>query len=117
MKIAGLLLNELSSGGGFNQALNALLQMEELCRKRFEFVVYTNKTSNLSWLKDLQLPARFLRTGWSDRLAFLSNTTPLLRPFQRTFRFAGHLERVLVRDGVDIAYFLHHQHCVAGCNG
>ena len=60
MKIVALLESEITSGGGFYQALNAILQMKRICENRFEFVVLTTIKENILPLEKLGVTADFM---------------------------------------------------------
>ena len=68
MKIVAVLDGELTDGGGFNQALNAILQMRHLCENRFAFEVFTNGVRNLDVLAKLGVSAELVPFTLRDRL-------------------------------------------------
>ena len=56
MKIIAILDHSIIGGGGFNQALNAILQMNRVCKERFEFEVFTTQNENAMLLKKFDIP-------------------------------------------------------------
>lgn len=105
MKIGVIVIGSLQSGGGFNQALNAVSQMRRLCDDRFEIEVYCCHEESLSILKQLGFTGKYFRFALSDRLAVLANMHPLFGRFLRHVIPTGNFERRLIRDGVDLVYF------------
>ena len=105
MKIGVVVLEPLQSGGGFNQSLNAVLQLGRLCDGRFEIEVYCDCKESIPFLKQLGFSAKYLKFGWTDRLALVANIYPLFGRFIRYFVQMGGFERVLTSDGVDLVYF------------
>ena len=71
MKIIAILESEIKVGGGFNQALNAIMQMKKICEMRFDFDVITFHSGNESYLRELGLNAHFYKYNVFDK--FLSN--------------------------------------------
>jgi glycosyltransferase involved in cell wall biosynthesis len=106
MKIAAVIENDLSAGGGFNQALNAVLQMASLCHGRYEFVVLTSLEENVPWIKSQGLEVVIFRGGIVDKFLSLAAVSPLLRNVQGRIKFKGRLEHKLDELSVDLVYFV-----------
>ena len=53
MKVIAILEHSITGGGGFNQALNAILQMKKICKGRFEFEVFSTHAENYAHLQKL----------------------------------------------------------------
>lgn len=106
MKICAVLDNVVTEGGGFNQGLNAVIQMSRLCKGRWEFSVYTSVGENVEYLERLGIRASLYKLGLRDWwLAFVA-TSELLRRAQRKTKWVGGLEKKLKNDGVDLIYFV-----------
>lgn len=106
MKIGAVLEDRISSGGGYNQALSALVQIDRLAREGdFELVVYSVFAQNLPYLERLGIAAESIKPGVSDRIVKASAGLPLLQRLLRRLRLSGELERRMIGDGCDLAYF------------
>lgn len=106
MKVVAILETDLSAGGGFNQALNAIRQMARLCQGQYRFEVLTTRRANIGFLGDLGIDAQLTRVGLSDRLLCLLTDNPVWLALQRRIRVKGSIERHLDRIGCDLAYFV-----------
>jgi len=105
MKIGIIVIDTLQSGGGFNQALNAVLQLGRLSEGRFEIAVYCCHEESLSILKKLGFAGKSFHFSQTDRLAIFANIHPLFGRFLRYVIPMGSFERRLMSDGVDLVYF------------
>lgn len=109
MKIAVLLENPISVGGGFNQALNAILQLQRVCGDRHQLRVYTTIPANLPHIRSLQIDVACLTSS-----GMLGALRRIVRAVARRVGFrvailaadAAGMEKVLLADGVDLAYFV-----------
>ncbi len=106
MKIAAILDTNITSGGGFNQALSATLQMARLCSERYEFMVRTSIKENVDYLRRLGIASKYYKTNIVDKWISYAATSRLGRHLQNKFRRIGELERSLISDGVDLVYFV-----------
>lgn len=106
MKIVAILESEISAGGGFNQALNAILQMVRICEGRHEFEILTTKRCNIDPLKQIGINAALSRMGWSDHLLCDLAENPVWHKLQQKLRIKGCIERHLDKIGCDLAYFV-----------
>lgn len=106
MKIGILLENPVHVGGGFNQALNAILQLKRIVGQHHQVVVYTTISSNLDYLRRLQIDAAWLSTHRAPQ------TGRIMRAVRRRLGLsqadASHMEKALLDQGVDLAYFVTH---------
>lgn len=109
MKIAVLLENPVSVGGGFNQALNAMLQLQRICGDRHQLVVYTTIPGNLQHMRALQIDAVCLTPS-----GILGTVRRIVRAAARHTGLGGAIvaadaagmEKKLLADGVDLTYFV-----------
>lgn len=106
MKIAAILDTAIGAGGGFNQSLNAILQMQRLCEGRIEFCVYTTVAANVDQCARLGFDVKLYRANLIDLWLAYSSTNELLRRIQNRLRLVGRLEARLLADQVDVAYFV-----------
>ena len=109
MKIGVLLENPINVGGGFNQALNAILQLRRLVGERHTVVVYTTIHANLEHLQRLKINAAILTSEsvLVDRVSRgVSRRIGLNQGDQG--KAARRIEQALLANGVDLVYFVTH---------
>jgi glycosyltransferase involved in cell wall biosynthesis len=106
MKVVAIIENTIVAGGGFNQSLNAILQMQDICKGRFEFEVLTTCHENVSCLAQLGAAARHVKISFIDKLLVHWALSPAWRTVQRRTKYTGPFERRLLRMGCDLAYFV-----------
>lgn len=105
MKIGVVVTEPITSGGGFNQALNAVSQIGRLANKRFDVTVYCLHADSLPLLKRLGFDAKFISIGLVDRLFSIVNVCSLFVSMLRHIVPKGKFERTLIKDSVDLVYF------------
>lgn len=106
MKIAAFLDGRADSGGGFNQALNAILQMRDIVNNKRDFMVVTTIRENVRYLELLGIRAEYLKPSISDKLMVLCALNPIAKKIQSKLKLVGTLEQYLLRQQVDLVYFL-----------
>ncbi|NEI46860.1 glycosyltransferase [Rhizobium ruizarguesonis] len=108
MKIGILLENPIQVGGGFNQAINAIVQLQRIIGKQHEVVAFTTIKANLQHLKRLGVPAEYLpAAGRLSRIA-LAVLRRLSRKEIGKAWMANKMENALLKAGMDLAYFVTH---------
>ena len=68
MKIIAIIEKPIASGGGFNQALNAIQQMNRLSVDKFDFSVVTPTKENIYYLKKLNIKASYVAITLFDKV-------------------------------------------------
>lgn len=106
MKIVAILESSPLVGGGFNQALNAILQMQRLCRGRFEFQVLTTRPENIERLAELGIPAEGFAYSFLDSLLAVIALNGWWHSVQARVEWIGPFEKKLMRLGCDLVYFV-----------
>jgi glycosyltransferase involved in cell wall biosynthesis len=106
MKVAAILEDTITVGGGFNQALNSILQIREICTNRFEFEVYTTHTENIDQLALLGLKATLIKYNIIDRCFAYFPKNLFLMLAQHHLGLISPFEAKLLRHNVDLVYFL-----------
>ena len=106
MKVIAVLEDDAASGGGFNQALNAVLQMRNLCAGRYEFEVMTTRESNAVLLGKLGVRAEVFAFSVADKLLSYLASSPWWQAAQVRLRLTGPFEKRLLRRGCDLVYFV-----------
>lgn len=106
MKIVAILDTNITAGGGFGQALNAILQMHRLSVGRFEFEVFTTLRENLTILGKFKLTAHFFSYSIVDKfLSEVSNNVWWWK-IQNILKMIGPLEKALLEHQCDLVYFV-----------
>lgn len=105
MKIVAILDISPSVGGGFNQALNALQQMQRLCADRFDFQVLTTRPENSRILAKLGIPSEQFEFSVLDSLLSVFSTNVWWHSVQARLKLIGPFEKRLIRLGCDLVYF------------
>ncbi len=106
LKVAAVIGITITSGGGFNQALNAVRQMARLCDGKYEFVVYTSARENIPYLAGINIKAKLYRIGALDMVTAIFSTGVLTRIINNKLGLTGRFERQLLSDSVDLVYFV-----------
>ena len=80
MKIIAILEVSITAGGGFNQSLNAVLQMKALLDGKYDFSVVSTNKENVNYLKQLKIDTEFFQITFLDKLLprLFSNRSAIL---------------------------------------
>ena len=108
MRIGAIIDSPITSGGGFSQSVSAVLQLLRLAGSRHEARVYTTIAANVAPLRDLGIEAIPVRFGAADWFVSQCARQAGLRSLQARLKMVGRMEQALVRDGVDLVYFVGH---------
>jgi glycosyltransferase involved in cell wall biosynthesis len=106
IKVIAIVSNGIGSGGGFDQALNAVLQMRRLSSNRFAFEVFTTVPDNVGFLTRLGVQSTVVRVSVFDRLLVKLSQNSLWQSLQRRLQWVGPLEKKLIRHGCDVVYLV-----------
>ena len=106
IKIIAILNNEIGAVGGFNQALNALVQMHRLSGNRFDFEVCTTQKNNIDFLNQLGIHATTIKITILDRLLVKFSQNGLWQSVQQRLKLIGSFEKQLIGRGCDVIYFV-----------
>ena len=108
MKIIALLESSITSGGGFNQALNAILQMKRICENRFEFEVFTTIKENIPILWELGVTADVLSISFLEMQLskFVAMTTWQKIKVRLGLSPMLTFEKKLIHNNADLIYFV-----------
>jgi glycosyltransferase involved in cell wall biosynthesis len=106
MKIVAILESSPPVGGGFNQALTAIRQMQRLCMGRFDFRVLTTKPENLQTLAALGIPSDRFKYSILDSLLAVLSLNVWWQSIQARLKLTGPFEKELIRTGCDLVYFV-----------
>jgi len=106
MKIVAVLECPITAGGGFNQALNAILQMQRICEGQFEFEVFTTKLENIGYLKKIGVNAVDFSFSIIDKLLSKLSLGIWWQTIQGRIRLVGSFEKKLIEHSCDLVYFV-----------
>lgn len=106
IKIIAIIDNNIGAGGGFNQALNAIMQMKRLSINRFNFEVFTASKENVFFLKNFGVCASGVQITIFDRMLVMLSQNKLWQFIQRRLKIIGPLEKKLSQHGCDVVYFV-----------
>jgi glycosyltransferase involved in cell wall biosynthesis len=106
INIIAILNNVIGSGGGFNQALNAVVQMQRLSSNRFNFEVFTTHEGNVEFLNRLGIHSTSTKITIRDRLFAKFSQNIFWLALQERLKLIGPLEKKLVRHECDVVYFV-----------
>ena len=105
MKVIAILEHTITGGGGFNQALNAIIQMKSLCEGRFEFEVFSTDPDNQIHLEKLGISSVTFSYSLIDKLLAKLGINPFWQTIQSRIKFIGSFEKKLLKHKCDLVYF------------
>lgn len=106
IKIIAIITSEIGSGGGFDQSLNAIVQMQRLSINRFNFEVFASTKSSVEYLNRLGVKATAVRITYFDRLLAKLSHNSLWQGLQTRVKIIAPLEKKLLQYGCDAVYFV-----------
>ena len=106
MKIIAIIEKPITSGGGFNQALNAIEQMSRLSVDKFDFSVVTPAKENIDFLKRLNIKTDYVAITFFDKI--LSRLFPgrIWGQILAKLKIVGPFEKQLIKKNCDLVYFV-----------
>jgi glycosyltransferase involved in cell wall biosynthesis len=108
MRIALILENPITVGGGFNQALNAILQFQRVVGNEFEMFVVTTLESNIEYLEKIGIKVKLYSDGiFSKLINKIPNGQKIASKFSTDLEVTE-FEKFLILNNADMAYFLTH---------
>ncbi len=109
MKIGVILEQDISAGGGFQQALSILDLLNTVQSGDDEFAFYTTNANNIGELKSHRITATYLPCGLLTKMFALLKRNQLVTKYLSRF-IPGYglnaFEKRLINDDVDIIYYL-----------
>lgn len=106
MKIVSILESAISVGGGFNQAVNAIAQMQRLCNNKYDFEVLTTHRENIVLLEKRGIRSELFVYSLFDKLLAVMSLNVWWQSIQKRMAFVGGFEKKLIRTGCDLVYFV-----------
>lgn len=97
----------LEVGGGFQQGLTDIMWLRKWAATAdIDVTVFTTQPNNVSILAELGIKSEPLRIGWFDRLFLFLKYCGWFDLLQYALHLCPSFEKRLVRENVDIVYFL-----------
>lgn len=93
IKIIAILDNAIGVGGGFDQSINAIIQMQKLSSNRFIFEIFTTKKSNVPFLNRLDIKVTDVELSIIDKLFVRFSQYNFWYDLQRYLKLVSPLEK------------------------
>ena len=106
IKIITILNNSAGSGGGVEQALNAVIQMQRLSSNRFNFEVFVTQKESAIFLNKLNIKTTLIKIGVVDKFLAKFSQNPFWQSLQLRIKIISPLERKLIKHECDLVYFV-----------
>jgi len=106
MKVVTVMENTIVEGGGFSQALNAILQMQRICDGKFEFEVFTTQAENAIHLQKFDISVVIFKYSLIDKLLAKLSINALWQTIQNRVKIIGSFEKKLVERDCSLVYFV-----------
>ena len=106
MKIIAIIEKPIKSGGGFNQALNAIQQMSRLSVDKFDFSVVTPAKENIDSLKRLNIKTDYVAITFFDKILSRLFTGRIWGQILAKLKIVGPFEKQLIKQNCDLVYFV-----------
>lgn len=106
MKITAVIDNKIGAGGGFDQALNAILQMQNLCKNKFSFDIMTNNKENLDFFRGFGLRCTFFKYSILDSFIVKLSHSKFWHAIQLKLKYIAPFEKKLLLNKSDLIYFV-----------
>lgn len=106
MNIVAIIDNALGAGGGFDQALNAIVQIKKMTTGKHKVDVVTTHRQNIDILRTVGVDADFYKIAIRDLLMIKFSQSTLWRMLQPRLKWVGPLEKYLINKKCDLVYFV-----------
>lgn len=109
IKLAVILDQKISSGGGFQQSINAVMIAKKISNRLAEVVFYTTVKKNIEILKNFNVKANYIHFSFLLKLRtyfYRIIKDRNIISFFRYFEKNNPREKIFIKDNVDLIYFL-----------
>ena len=106
MKIIAILTHVVTSGGGFNQALNAITQLNRISKDNFTVEVFTSREENIEYLDSLGIGSTLFKLTFLDKVITKIGTSSAWISIQSRLNLTSPFEKKLMKHNCDIVYFV-----------
>ncbi|MDK9694551.1 MAG: glycosyltransferase family 4 protein [Sulfurimonas sp.] len=104
MNIAVVFEGELQGGGGYQQQLSTITELNKL--DRYNFIAFVFSQDNKKNLESYSINSVVVKTAFFDRIYRLFHKQSWFLPFSRQFKLKTLFEKSLDVNGIDLVYFL-----------
>jgi glycosyltransferase involved in cell wall biosynthesis len=106
MKIASIIENELTAGGGFSMSLSLIIKFDFFCKKNsYEHIIITSKKKNIIFLKKLGLNNQYIKISWLDKIFMWLSNQLIFLFLQKFLKIISPFEKKLIKKDVDLVNF------------
>ena len=106
LKIIIFFEGEVTSGGGYNQALNAILQMIEICNNKFSLEIITTKRSAEKYFLSLGITSFYFKYSSFDKIYRWLAKISLLNYIFNKLEITSFFESICINNKCDLIYFV-----------
>lgn len=107
MKIAAIIENKVSAGGGFPMSIDLLNSLKLIAMKEnFELKIYSFHKENSFFLRQLDLSFEIISDSFFDKVFAYFNYTLLGSYIQSKLKYKTFFERKLINDNIDLVIFV-----------
>ena len=106
MKIVALIDNDPFDGGGFNQAVNSVLRLKNLCSGTYEIEIIVTKKTTHKLLLAHNIDATIYKFGFVDYLYNLFSRTVLFNLIVGRTGLLSNIEKYLYKRNCNLIYFV-----------
>jgi len=106
MKVIAVLEVSITTGGGFNQALNTVQQLSNLLEGNLDFSVVSTSKENINYLKLLKIEADYFNITFLDRLLTRLYSGRLWSLILAKLKIITPFEKLLIKKDCDLVYFV-----------
>ncbi len=106
IKVIAIVNNKIGVGGGFDQALNAVVQMQRLSQNGFKFEVFATHKSSIDLLNQLGVAATAIKISIFDKLIIKLRQAIFNQRLMVYLNLIGPLEKKLIKHKCDVVYFV-----------
>lgn len=109
IKFAVILDQKISSGGGFQQSINAVMIAKKISNRLAEVVFYTTVKKNIEILKNFNVKVNYIHFSFLLKLRtyfYRIIKDRNIISFFRYFEKSNPREKIFIKDNVDLIYFL-----------
>ena len=109
IKLAVIIDQKISSGGGYQQSINAAMIAKKIPSNLADVIFYTTVKENIKTLKDFNIEANFINFSFLSKVRtyfYRIIKERKIISFFRLFERNNPREKIFIKDNVDLVYFL-----------
>jgi glycosyltransferase involved in cell wall biosynthesis len=108
IKIGVILDQKITSGGGFQQSLNAILLINELQEDNVDIVFFTTVKENINVLSKNGISFKYIKISFINKFFSTIKSKfyhPKILNFLKSINNYSKFEKVMIRNNIDLIYF------------